>query len=87
MTETVDRTCSMESCKEKGTYTLKATCSNCGHEFYVKYTKGHEHDGSRAPCPACECDRGMIDWNKPESDTVLKEHGYDPDEIRRLSKG
>jgi hypothetical protein len=55
----LDRTCGHTSCKDAGTYILPGRCSNCGREYQVRLTKGHEAPGSwmGAPCPNCGCSR------------------------------
>jgi len=46
-----DDTCYMH--KENGTYTVPWKCNNCGQEFLVKSTKGHEQAGYHVQCPTC----------------------------------
>lgn len=46
--------CSDSACKSKGTYTVKAACTNCDWKGTVELTKGHEF--SRwINCPNCGC--------------------------------
>lgn len=50
---TVDGTCTTCNRERKGTYLMKASCSNCGANFIVKISKGHPTSSSVA-CPVCE---------------------------------
>lgn len=53
----IDATC--PGCSETDTYTMPGTCSNCGQDYTVKLTKGHERPGGffGALCPACGCSK------------------------------
>lgn len=57
ITREIDRTCGHSSCKHEGTYTMPGRCSNCGGEYTVKITKGHEAPSGYfgATCPNCGC--------------------------------
>jgi hypothetical protein len=55
----IDKTCGDRLCKHKGTYSVRGQCVNCGDEFRLIITKGHEKPGSivGAECPTCGCRR------------------------------
>jgi predicted RNA-binding Zn ribbon-like protein len=46
--------CPHSSCAGKGTYTVKAVCTNCDWKGTVELIKGHEFSRWRA-CPNCGC--------------------------------
>lgn len=50
--QTVDDTCSICLREHKGTYTMKASCFNCGAKYMVKLSKGHPTSSGIA-CPEC----------------------------------
>ena len=45
--------------KCRGTYRMNVACRNCGLEYIVEYSKGHEAD-SGVTCPRCELSRRAI---------------------------
>jgi DNA-directed RNA polymerase subunit RPC12/RpoP len=51
----LDNTCPHGGCEHAGVYYVRGSCSNCGDEFRLKLTKGHEKPshwlGLR--CPTC----------------------------------
>ena len=53
----LDLTCG--ECKDSGTYTLPGSCSNCGTDFVLVISRGHEAPfwGAWAYCPNCGCRR------------------------------
>jgi DNA-directed RNA polymerase subunit RPC12/RpoP len=57
MREPLDATCGHGSCKDAGTYSMDGYCSNCGREYRLMLTKGHDAPGSwmGARCPNCGC--------------------------------
>lgn len=59
MIGTLDLTCNHSTCKDAGSYTLPGRCSNCGTEFVMVLTKGHESPGMflGARCSNCGCQR------------------------------
>ena len=47
--------------KERPTYTMTYTCSNCGHVFNKEVSRGVHADGQGGECPYC----GMSDkWSR-----------------------
>lgn len=38
-------------------YSVRYSCSNCGHDFSQEFPKGQEAD-FKVVCPNCECDTG-----------------------------
>lgn len=55
----IERLCSDRFCARKGTYTVRGQCTNCGSEFALRLTKGHEKPGGFMgfECPTCGCRR------------------------------
>ncbi len=55
----IDVTCNHGYCKGVGTYVMPGRCSNCGAEYRVKITKGHDKPSFSfgATCPNCGCQR------------------------------
>jgi DNA-directed RNA polymerase subunit RPC12/RpoP len=55
----IDKQCGHSSCKGAGTYTMPGRCSNCGREYLVRCTKGHEAPTGYfgATCPNCGCSK------------------------------
>jgi DNA-directed RNA polymerase subunit RPC12/RpoP len=53
----IDNTCGHGGCEGAGTYTLPGRCSNCGREYQVKNTKGHDkpYGFFGVTCPNCGC--------------------------------
>lgn len=53
----IDRTCGHGICEHRGTYVVKARCTNCAWEGRLRTTKGHQayEMASRAECPRCGC--------------------------------
>lgn len=52
--ELLKHLCSDSYCKSKGTYTVKAVCTNCDWKGSIELTKGHEFSRS-INCPNCAC--------------------------------
>lgn len=60
----LDDTCSQCNKEGEGTYTMVATCVNCGTKALVKLSRGHETPssfGGGPDCPACG-NRHWIGW-------------------------
>lgn len=59
MAELLDATCTVGSCKHSGTYEMPGSCSNCGADYTVRLSKGHERPSSwlGLRCPKCGCSR------------------------------
>ncbi len=51
--------CGHWDCKTKGTYTLRATCRNCGWSGSLELTRGHTFDSFRE-CPKCGCRNTLL---------------------------
>jgi DNA-directed RNA polymerase subunit RPC12/RpoP len=55
----LDYSCNIGSCKGAGHYYVRGVCGNCGSEFKMKLSQGHEKPSSflSARCPTCGCNR------------------------------
>lgn len=55
----IDKTCGHQRCEGAGTYTMPGRCGNCGSDFTVRMTKGHEKPFGffGATCPRCGCNK------------------------------
>lgn len=51
--DTIDATCSHDTCATRGTYRLNGHCTNCDWNGAVIYTRGHQ--SSKVECPCCGC--------------------------------
>lgn len=57
--ELLKRLCGDSSCKDKGTYLVKAVCTNCDWSGNIELTRGHEFLSYCTSCPGCGCARLM----------------------------
>lgn len=62
MVAVVDGTCGHPECKDQGTYTMPAKCWNCGKEYALRLTRGHETPTLGQTCPNCGCNRVKAKW-------------------------
>lgn len=56
-TPVLDARCGHPDCKGKGHYFLAGRCFNCGIEYQMKLTRGHEAPTLGAECAHCGCYR------------------------------
>lgn len=52
--DVVKQLCGHSNCDSKGTYTVKALCTNCDWSGTIELTRGREFSNSRS-CPGCGC--------------------------------